>query len=117
MDHADYIKRALNDHLRSSTYTRLSRQEAHKAMQDTELELTNLLELYGDTLSKPEQVYFNRFLQLDNYHTKQFYITIKVHKNNATRPIISCCGSFPEGFSKWLDYKMKSLLSLVPTYL
>jgi hypothetical protein len=76
MDRADYIKRALNDHLRSSTYTRLSRQEAHKAMQDTELELTNLLELYGDTLSKPEQVYFNRFLQLDNYHTKQFYITM-----------------------------------------
>jgi hypothetical protein len=59
MDHADYIKRALNDHLRSSTYTRLSCQEAHKAMQDTELKLTNLLELYGDTLSKPEQVYFH----------------------------------------------------------
>jgi len=117
MDRADYMKRALNDHLNTSTYTRLSYLEAKKAMRDIQFDLEMLLEHYGDTLSKPEQQYFRRFLQLEDYRTKQFYITIKVHKNGATRPIVSCCGSFPEGFSKWLDYKMKSLLPLVPTYL
>jgi hypothetical protein len=42
---------------------------------------------------------------------------MKIHKNPmGTRPIVSCCGSFTEGFSIWLDFKMKSLIKFVPTY-
>jgi hypothetical protein len=118
MDRAEYIRRALDDHLlNTSVYTHLSATDAHDAMDDVEKELTNLFELYGNLLPEPEKIYLERFLQKGTYRMKQFYITIKVHKNNATRPIVSCCGSLPEGFSKWLDYKMKSLRDLVPTYL
>ena len=64
-------------------------------------ELKDTLSAHLHSLDEHEKTYFERFLKKGSYHMKQFYITMKVHKknNNASRPIVSCCGSFPEGFS------------------
>jgi hypothetical protein len=43
---------------------------------------------------------------------------MKIHKDPmSTYPIVLCCGSFIEGFSKLLDNKTKSLIKVMPTYI
>ncbi len=118
MDRSDYMNRAISDHLsNTSVYTRLSEYDARRIMASIRFDLESTFERYGDDLCKTEQTYLKRFIEQGTYRMKQFYITIKVHKDNTTRPIVSCCGSQTEGFSKWIDYKCKELLSLVPTLL
>jgi hypothetical protein len=42
----------------------------------------------------------------------------KVHKNPMKlQPVVSCINSFPSIFSTWLDFKMKDLLSFIPSYI
>jgi hypothetical protein len=42
----------------------------------------------------------------------------KVHKKPTTlRPVVSCINSFLSIFSNWLDFKMKDLLFLIPSYI
>ena len=85
-------------------------------MKAAEKELKTLVASYDYLLSKAEKTYFECFYHL-NHCMKQFYITMKIHKNPmGTRPIVSCGGSFIEGFLIWLDFKMKSLIKFVPTY-
>ena len=115
MERDTYMKQALSEHLLKSTYRRLSNAEARDAMDRTNSELKELLNTYGPSLPEYEQIYFDRLLKHEPNRMKQFYLTIKVHKNNKSRPVVSCCGSFIEGFSTWLDYKMKPLRKLVPT--
>jgi hypothetical protein len=82
----------------------------------SEKELKTLVASYDYLLSKAEKTYFELFYHL-NHRMKQFYITMKIHKNPmGTCPIVSCCGSFIEGFLIWLDFKMKSLIEFVPTF-
>jgi hypothetical protein len=117
MEQDEYIKCVLDDHLNDmSTYTRLSHDDAVSALKAAEKEIKTLVASYDYLLSKAEKTYFECFYHL-NHHMKQFYITMKIDKNPmGTRPIVSCCGSFVEGFSIWLDFKMKSLIKFVPTY-
>ena len=47
-----------------------------------------------------------------------FYVLPKVHKTPIlTRPVVSCINSFSAAFSTWFDYKMSTLLPLIPSYL
>jgi hypothetical protein len=42
----------------------------------------------------------------------------KVHKNPMQlRPVVSCVNSLPSIFSSWLDFRMKDLLHLTPSYI
>jgi hypothetical protein len=118
MERTSYIERALKDHLLDrTTYTRLSPDDVRKSDKATEAELKALLTSYESILPEHEMVYFKRYLQQD-HRQKQFYITLKVHKKPmSSRPIVSCCGSLTEGFSKWLDAKMKLLIPFLPTHL
>jgi predicted DNA-binding protein YlxM (UPF0122 family) len=85
-------------------------------LKAAEKELKTLVTSYDYLLSKAEKTYFEHFYHL-NYCMTQFFITMKIHKNPmGTHPIVSCCDSFIEGFSIWLDFKMKSLIKFVPTY-
>ena len=53
-----------------------------------------------------------------NHRIPIFYGMPKVHKNPLTfRPVVSCVNSFSSIFSNWLDYKMKDLLFLIPSYI
>lgn len=118
MERADYIERALKDHLlNTKVYSRLSHDDACKAIKACNKEVEELIDSYGSQLSKAEQTYFERLFQ-QKHRISQFYISLKVHKTPmATRPIVSTCGSLLEGVSKWLDYQMKDITPLVPTTL
>ena len=49
---------------------------------------------------------------------KTVTIEVKIHKTPlSTRPVVSCCGSFNEVFSRWLDYRMKTLLQFYSLYI
>jgi hypothetical protein len=73
MDRAEYIRRALDDHLlNTSVYTHLSVNDAHDAMDDVEKELTELFELYGNLLPEPEKIYLEHFFNLP-YETVLHY--------------------------------------------
>ncbi len=107
MEQDKYIKHALDDHLNDMLmYTQLSH-----------LGLKTLVASYDYLLSKAEKTYFECFYHL-NHCMKQFYITMKIHKDPmSTHTIIcSCCGSFIKGFAIWLNFKMISLFKFVPTY-
>jgi hypothetical protein len=42
----------------------------------------------------------------------------KIHKTpTQLRPVVSCVNSFPSIFSTWLDFRMKELLHLIPSYI
>lgn len=50
--------------------------------------------------------------------TPIFYGMPKIHKTPMKLcQVVSCINSFPAIFSTWLDYKMKQLLHLIPSYL
>ena len=118
MERADYIERALKDHLLNTrVYTRLSHDDACKAIKACNSEIEELTNSYASQLSTAEQTYFERLFQ-QKHRVSQFYISLKVHKTPmATRPIVSTCGSLLEGVSKWLDYHLKDITPLVPTAL
>jgi hypothetical protein len=56
---------------------------------------------------------------LNAIQVPQFYGTFKVHKvDKKMRPLISCIGSTPEIFSKWVDHHLKTVVgSLLPTHM
>ena len=96
---------------------RLLPSDAHDAIEATNWDLEQIVETHAAQLSPAESVYFKRLFK-QTHRIKQFYISLKIHKKPmSSRPIVSCCGSLPEGCSKWLDYKMKDIIPLVPTHL
>jgi hypothetical protein len=55
---------------------------------------------------------------LSKFHTPQFYLMAKVHKNPVKyRPVISCSRSALEIVSKWLDICFQEVVKLCPGYL
>jgi predicted DNA-binding protein YlxM (UPF0122 family) len=82
-----------------------SHDDAVSALKAAKKELKTLVASYDNLLSKPEKTYFECFYHL-NHHMKQFYINMKIHKNPMSpHPIVSYCGKFIKGFSKWLNLK------------
>jgi hypothetical protein len=113
-----YIRMALTEHLQNgNAYRRLSPEDASSLVANTKNELKQLITEYANCLSKAEHIYFKRSYKVD-HRIPLFYLTMKVHKTPmASRPVMSCVGSFNEIFSKWLDYQMSRLLPLSKTYL
>jgi hypothetical protein len=112
-----YIQRVFDDHLLSATYDRLTEEEALLRMATCKLKVIRLFSKYKDYLPTDEVTYFERGLKQD-HRIPLFYILFKIHKTPwTTRPVVSCCGSFLNLFSKWLDEKMKLLLPLSTTYI
>ena len=63
--------------------------------------------------------YFDRALVDPSFHKMAtFYGIYKVHKKKlSTRPIISCCGTFSQIFSKYIDHWMKKIVhQVLPSY-
>lgn len=112
-----YIEHCLKHLNQKDTYTQLTELEATQKISQARRLLESLREFHQLSLSKAERTYFSRSLQ-EKVRIPLFYITFKVHKQpTSTRPIVSCIGSVLNVYSKWLDYKMKLLVTNVPTYL
>jgi hypothetical protein len=123
----EYIKRCFDDHLlNSSTYKRLTREEANLIRYNTQSYITRLIAKAGKVtpaqpiaaIDKANLAYFNRSYNLARIRRPpQFYLMFKVHKPTLkTRPVVSCCGSFPEIASKWLDYQLSLVVTLCPSH-
>ncbi len=113
----DYITQVLQEHLLSSTYTQLTEDIASQKLTETQQLLIDSFETHQHLLSQPEIDYFTRSFQ-EHHCIPIFYGMPKVHKTPIKlRPMVSCINSFCSIFSTWLDFKMKSLLPLISSYI
>lgn len=117
MNRAVYKERVLTEHLLSSAYKHIPLEQATALLKKTTASLKFLYRQNKNQLSKPECQFFERSFT-EQHRTPMFYMTPKVHKQPVKfRPVVSCINSFNAIFSTWLDFKMKSLLHCIPTYL
>jgi len=116
MDIETYIQQILQEHLLTSSYRQLTKEEAKHRTENLKLTFKNLFNAHKEALSKSETTYFQRSLQL-HCRLPIFYGLPKVHKNPVSlRPVVSSCGSFMSILSTWLDFRLKSLLPFVKSY-
>ena len=117
MNRADYMQRVLTEHLHTDAYIHMPTEQANAAIKSTTVSLKFLYRQHKHSISKQEQQYFERSFRETHRHP-MFYIMPKIQKKPIKyRPVVSCVNSFNAVFSTWLDYKMKSLLHCIPTYI
>jgi hypothetical protein len=118
-----YVTLCKRDHFRDTdTYKQLTQQEAEQKMDSTQKFYKKWRRKFNDQLSKQEKTFLNRTTTLKKengeYRFPVFYGTAKVHKNKlATRPIVSCSGSYLEGLGKWCDRKLQPIGRATKAYL
>jgi len=113
----DYISQVLKEHLLTTTYLKLDSNTASYRILQTTKNLKNNFQKYKHLLTKPEIDFFTRSFS-KAHRTPIFYGMPKVHKNPMQlRPVVSCVNSLPSIFSSWLDFRMKDLLHLTPSYI
>ena len=120
----DYMNQCLTEHLLKDKYYR--QLEEYEAILLLSKQRDKLKELYGkyqDILSEMHNKWFTNNFELLNTQLKerisQFYGQYKVHKDFVSvRPIISCCGTLAQVFSKYIDWWLKRIVrTLLPSYL
>lgn len=118
LDRHQYIVRVFTDHLCDpATYRQLTAEEAKKIEGRCKNLLTYLLAKHKKHLTDFEDEYFRRSIH-EPVRRPLFYINPKIHKTPwASRPVVSCVGSYNEIFSKWIDHWLKKLIGLLPSYL
>jgi hypothetical protein len=117
METAVYTKQVLTEHLLTKDYKQLSVTEAKNILAKFKNTLQKLISNNQDLLTKAELIYFKR--KLTSYHRIPiFYGLPKVHKTPTTlRPVVSGSSSLSAVVSAWLDYKIKTLLPHVQSYI
>ena len=118
IERKEYIKRVFQDHLlNETTYKPLDESSSQWRLYFLYDQVQAFFKKFENVLEKAEQTYFQRFMSL-KHRVAQFYITAKVQKNPwKSRPIVSTSGSLMSYVSKWVDYKIKDLAKLSPTYI
>jgi hypothetical protein len=113
----DYIAQVLQEHLLTPFYLQLTPEMATQRITQTKQLLIDTFQTYRHLLTKPETDFFTR--SFNNQHRNPiFYGMPKIHKKPIQlRPVVSCINSFPSIFSTWLDFRMKELLHLIPSYI
>jgi len=117
MNREEYIKQVLTEHLLTPSYLKMNANLATAQISHTKQLLITTFQTFKHTLSRPELDFFTRSFK-NQHRTPIFYGMPKVHKTPVQlRPVISCVNSFPSIFSTWLDFCMKELLHLIPSYI
>jgi len=112
-----YIEQVLREHLTTPSYLQLTSENALTEINNTKQLLLNAFNTHKNLLSQPGITYFTRSFK-ENHCVPIFYGMPKVHKNPMKlQPVVSCINSLPSIFSTWLDFKMKELLSFIPSYI
>jgi len=113
----DYISQCLSEHLLTNNYQQLSDRKAVEKINTTKSKLIQIFNEHKHHLKDAETTYFLRSFKTQ-HRTPIFYGMPKVHKKPMKlRPVVSCINSFSSIFSNWLDYRMKELLFLIPSYI
>ena len=120
MERANYIKQVLHEHLLDEeTYEHISEDTATKLFEFTYQQTMKLLDEYKEYISEEELIYFKRSFAKNN-RFPQFYGMPKVHKQKIPiplRPVVSQCGSLFAVISIFIDFKLQSLTSHIPSYI
>ena len=120
MEKKTYILEIFRQHLAdSSTYCKLTEEEATAILDNTKSSLENLIYKKFKTILHPYELkYFIHHID-HSKRTPVFYGSPKIHKNKKPvplRPIISQCGSLSAAISTYLDSKLQCLTHAIPTY-
>ena len=105
IERAQYIKRALNDHLLDkATYQQLTIFQAKTHIDNLTNKLNEFISYYKHKLSHTDIKFLQKSLETTKDPYAKFYITAKVHKSPwKTRPIVSVCGSLLDGLGRLVD--------------
>jgi hypothetical protein len=116
IDKQVYLKQVYEEHLTSTTYSRMNEKECKEFNNETRLKVKRP---FHDKCGIPqaELTYLKR-ARISLKRTHQLYGLPKLQKNPlAWQPLISCvCGEL-EAVSKWLDFQLRRITKQVPTYL
>jgi len=113
----DYISQCLSEHLLTNIYLQLPETKAVDRIHSIKSTLIQIFNEHKHHLNDSEVTYFLRSFKTQ-HRTPIFYGMPKVHKEPMKlRPVVSCINSFSSVFSNWLDYRMKELLFLIPSYI
>jgi hypothetical protein len=113
----EYVSKILKEHLLTTDYEKLTKASAKNKINDINKSLKSLITDNLANLSKAEIAYFQQSFK-QQHRIPIFYGLPKVHKTPISfRPIVSSSSSFLSIFSVWLDFKMKSLLPFVQSYI
>ena len=119
-------KRCISEHLGNPTnYKLISKAEGSTIQSLLSREFGSWLGRYSDMVPEHERVYLRT--ARDKYSDKfsKFRATVKIHKTPdwhnikqdlRFRPIVACCGTWINCWSKWLDHYLQMLTLFVPTY-
>ena len=125
IDTKTYIRKNLQDHLLDSNrYQRFSsREEAQSA-------INTVYDLIVEWVSQRQfpngapETYMGRIYSVTANKRElppraaKYYALPKIHKQPwSLRPVVSQCGCFLEGLSKWLDFELQKVKKLCPAYL
>ena len=118
IERQEYVKHALNDHLRDqTTYQRLTKNNAQNKMGTIETRLESFLEKFGKHLDKPDVKYLKRTVNVKDPFAK-FYLTAKIHKTPwTTRPIVSISGNKLAGLGYWIDKILQPYARSIPSFI
>ena len=111
MDTDTYIRKALDEHLLTNAYRRLSPEEAENGISSIRSSIQDFLNNFN--IPNNDKTYIKRWLELksnaDPY--SYFYLLVKVHKTPwKTRPIVSGSGGVLFALSKWVNEELKKIL-------
>ena len=115
-----YFHQGYTEHLSNKyNYVQLTAEEAKTELSSQKTAFLALFSEFRDSLDDEFIKYFKRSFESDRLsecRIPMLYLLWKVHKDvPAVRPVIACCGSFPEIFSIFLDECLKRLVQDVLT--
>lgn len=120
MERDEYIKAALREHLgNAETYQRLTPAEfANETTYVITRKLSKWHNKHNKSIAEGELIFLRRCKNKATRKCSRFYLTIKMHKQPwKMRPVVSTCGTYLHSLSRWADFHLQQLTSLVPTYL
>ncbi|MEM7539815.1 MAG: hypothetical protein AAF639_47105, partial [Chloroflexota bacterium] len=116
-----YVEMAHNEHLHNQTnYERRTKEEAISDYKKVIKQIQRLQQFHHNSFTDQEAFYIEHYATIDNIERTipQFYLTIKVHKQQlASRPIVSYSGSPLYGLAKWLDYQLQPLVKKLKSFI
>ena len=118
IDTSDYIARAFNSHLSTSTYKELSEDDANAHMDRVAIKIKRWLMKHKNDMGDQEKAYLNANFDPSEAKLPVFYQTLKLHKTPwTTRPIVSCSGSLLYSLGVWVDLHLQTVATIQPAYI
>ena len=116
MRRRDYIKQAVEEHLKTPAYRQISASQAKTSILHLRYKYLAFVSKHKDALGDEIARFMMRGYTLYGDKVAKFRFTVKVHKQPIMlRPVVSKVGTYIECVSKWLDYTLQALVQFLPS--